>query len=87
MGCEEEVIASGQISSREGEEGGNKGGEEEEGEVGSSLRKEGVSLYSLSVRLTGCWCLLPPVCSGSLTLSVLAASWRSLAVFWLPVRI
>ena len=59
--CEEEVIALGQISSRERKEGGNKGGqeeeEEEEGEVGSSLRKEGVSL-SLSFCLSAT-CRLP----------------------------
>ena len=92
--CEEEVIALGQISSREGKEGGNKGGgggggggggrggqlSEERGSLSLSL------FLSLFLRLAGCRSLLPPVYSDSCSLAAPAAGWRSL-VFWLPVRI
>lgn len=72
VGCEEEVIASGQISSREGEEGGNKGGEEEEeGEVDSSEERGSLSLFSLSqtyrLLVSFSSCLLGfshPLCAG-----------------------
>lgn len=70
VGCEEEVIASGQISSREGEEGGNKGGEEE-GEVDSSEERGSLSLFSLSqtyrLLVSFSSCLLGfshPLCAG-----------------------
>lgn len=72
VGCEEEVIASGQITSREGEEGGNKGGEEEEeGEVDSSEERGSLSLFSLSqtyrLLVSFSSCLLGfshPLCAG-----------------------
>lgn len=65
------MIASGQISSRERKEGGNKGGrrreQEREREVGSSQRKEVSLSRSLSVCLTcRLLLLLPPVFLGFL---------------------
>lgn len=70
------MIASGQISSRERKEGGNKGGREEEEargrerEVGSSQRKEVSLSRSLSVCPTcRLLLLLPPVFLGFLAAS------------------
>ena len=51
--CEEEVIALGQISSREGKEGGNKGGGGGGGGRGGQLSEERGSL-SLSLFLPLC---------------------------------
>lgn len=69
-GGEEEVIASGQISSREGKEGGNKGGGGR-GRGGQPSEERGSLSLSVSDRLAGCWSSLPPVCSGSFA----AGSW------------
>lgn len=60
------MIASGQISSRERKEGGNKGGEEEEArgrerEVGSSEERS----LSLSLSLSFCLSDLPAAASSS----------------------
>lgn len=62
---EEEVIASGQISSREGKEGGTRQGGG--GGRGGQLSEERGSLsLSASFRFAGYWSPLPPVFSGSL---------------------
>ena len=68
--CEEEVIALGQISSREGKEGGNKGGGGGGGGRGGQLSEERGSL-SLSLSFCLCATCRLPVSSASCLLGFL----------------
>lgn len=66
----------------QGRKRGREQEREEEGEVGICLSQGGVSLFLLCSDLPAAGVFFFP--SASLTISLPAACWRTLAVFWLP---